>query len=1682
MAPGRRKDSNRVTAVGQLNLGDLVLAKVKGYPAWPAKISRPEDFDQSPDPRKYFVQFFGTTEVAFVVPADIQVFTDESKSKLVARCQGKTVKYFASAVEQICEAFEKLNKKQSAESVLEVDISSASTAAAAASFLITDFADDKPPVEHNGTYAILEMQCTNVNLKIQDVNVSSDQTSSDLDGAEYNLKNKKSSNNDHQSSPRRKVVVSKSIFYHSSGKEKLMTTCPDDGNKEMISKLEIKAPLQEASVASGLNDCSDFRTESTYQEKDTSNAFNVQDNASRVAMKKKVLVSKSSFYASSCKKKKSVSTNSDDSKNSEVATLPKLEVEKLLSEGSVANRHDNCGDSIAKKEHQEKDASNTLKEITSTNLDDSKNTDIATLPKLEVETLLLDVSAAGGLDNCGELIGDKDHQEKVVSHALNAEEVCAQDAMKKKVVSRSSFSVSPDKEKLVTINPDDIMNDDLIMSPKLQIEEVVPQGLAAGGLQICSDLKGESDHEEEDANNALKVEEIGQQTTKWDTEPEQNKDNVSRIDTGAALAKKLKGFNGKVNKLPGGRNRKVASCDSNREPSGNITKCSDSKIGKMLKNSKEHFLEKGKMHNVSCKETIDTSHEYANEDSMSSVKVKKNLKDRNKRHKLEASKDGRPAKIAKSVQEDCQIDVKDKYGKIENSKKSGIPLRSENQLTSATSNGSLLPTVKHTEDTGEVADSATKTTATKVKTESCFMKYCDRQFGTYIQYKRRSRRLVDAEELEVIRTPIRNVSSGNLVLADSGISEEKPHLVIGTNKDSPSNNCMTEKTGSTRDEKSPDGMTLPFGTTGTSEKKAEISESPQISQSPMKQEYKRSTFGNSRPLILSPDATTNLDYESKSTKQTSAKPHVRPLSSSRKKLPVTPSKLSNCRSHSLNLSHSHSVPEKITASNKSVRVKTLSKSNIHNTVLTDSMHDNRYISHKNPEKVDLGENRSGKNKTEKVSTLNETLFSDPSKSMRHLIAVAQAKRKEAQLQCQHSENSIPTILSTPNLIHGKSPSPAAMIPYTSINLSHQDMKGDYASILDSPSVHGNTPHEPSQTNKIDHEEYEHRISPEYRPEGSLSCGIEAAVARDAFEGMIETLSRTKDSIGRATRLAIDCAKFGIASEIVELLIQKLENEPNFHRRVDLLFLVDSITQCSHTQKGIAGSSYIPRVQASLPRLLTAAAPSGASACENRRQCVKVLRLWIQRKIMPDSFLRRYIDEIDVPSDDISSGVFLRHRSQADRSVDDPIREMEGMQVDEYGSNATFQLTGLFSCHIFQDEEDSPINLFRNSAVKMSVEATSSLKELDTCAVMPKLHPIEKVVNGELEMKDAILPKEDKGITRNNSDFSGSLEPTLTNPSDLPPLPPVPPPPVDPPPPPADPPPPLPPSPPPLPPPLPSSPSTPPPPPPPPLHPPGHTFMPSIPVPPLSSSYSFSMLNSQMQEKFRVSNANEMAHVHGNMTLRGQDASLSIEVVSQQQPNFMTNGMRSTQFINTFTSSRPFEYGQNELYVAPQNSYPIQHFQQSNAPFHQGPYHPLPPRAPSNFPLATAQMHSDHFSHAIRMNQPVQQLHNPYPMSSVPSSQRPYLADEPRRVHTGGFSPDNQHSAMVSAPRPSCSGAPILQDGFPRSDAEWPSSNSMGFPFPLQNSIQSAVAVQGQDFHHDLSGRQNISGLDCWRSS
>ena len=113
MAPGRKRGANKAMAIGEMRLGDLVLAKVKGFPAWPAKIGQPEDWNQAPDPKKHFVQFYGTGEIGFVTPPDIQPFTSETKKKLSARCQGKTVKYFSQAEEEISAAYEESQKQKS---------------------------------------------------------------------------------------------------------------------------------------------------------------------------------------------------------------------------------------------------------------------------------------------------------------------------------------------------------------------------------------------------------------------------------------------------------------------------------------------------------------------------------------------------------------------------------------------------------------------------------------------------------------------------------------------------------------------------------------------------------------------------------------------------------------------------------------------------------------------------------------------------------------------------------------------------------------------------------------------------------------------------------------------------------------------------------------------------------------------------------------------------------------------------------------------------------------------------------------------------------------------------------------------------------------------------------------------------------------------------------------------------------------------------------------------------------------------------------------------------------------------------------------------------------------------------------------------------------------------------------
>ncbi|KAI3812328.1 hypothetical protein L1987_17035 [Smallanthus sonchifolius] len=655
-----------------------------------------------------------------------------------------------------------------------------------------------------------------------------------------------------------------------------------------------------------------------------------------------------------------------------------------------------------------------------------------------------------------------------------------------------------------------------------------------------------------------------------------------------------------------------------------------------------------------------------------------------------------------------------------------------------------------------------------------------------------------------------------------------------------------------------------------------------------------------------------------------------------------------------------------------------------------------------------------------TTSLSDSRKADSNKSMRHLIAVAQAKRKQAQSH---------------NLVHESS------------NFSHTETIEKSPGSISAVQPITTGPGIMAQTDdQLDSAEFEERRSSSgHRPAGgSLSGGTEAAVARDAFEGMIETLSRTKESIGRATRHAIDCAKHGIANEVVELLTRKLENESSFHRRVDIFFLVDSITQCSHSQKGIAGASYIPTVQAALPRLLGAAAPPGANARENRRQCLKVLKLWLERKILPDTLLRSYIEDIG-SSNDGTSAVFPSKRpSRSERAVDDPIREMEGMLVDEYGSNATFQLPGLLSSNVFEEEDEDDILNFshKEGICKSKLELNTATGELETCSVTSneRRHCILEDVDGELEMEDVSGHRKDEKLLKGGGSYKAvqedegsnrTMDTTSNNSNEVsplregsPPLPPDSPPPT--PPLPTSPPPPLSPH---MVPPPPSTPSPLPPPPPPPPQ-----------ALPLSQTYvhvgppqvSFSQPSMPPMPSSVPLNSRLGAHV---------DSAVRAEMFSQQPSSFLPAVPTSSCEPSGFSSSRSVEYG-HETYTNPQGS-------QSNQPYQTGNV-PLPPRTFQTPMLNQTAASQFQYPNPAMMQHPYPPM---YGLTKPSDGPRRYGGDEQWRPPSNT---DSQRGAWLSNGRTSLSAAPFAQEGYFRPPMERPPTNNVSFQ-PVGQNIVSAGA-------------------------
>ncbi|GAB4829778.1 hypothetical protein Ancab_019433 [Ancistrocladus abbreviatus] len=281
-----------------------------------------------------------------------------------------------------------------------------------------------------------------------------------------------------------------------------------------------------------------------------------------------------------------------------------------------------------------------------------------------------------------------------------------------------------------------------------------------------------------------------------------------------------------------------------------------------------------------------------------------------------------------------------------------------------------------------------------------------------------------------------------------------------------------------------------------------------------------------------------------------------------------------------------------------------------------------------------------------------------------------------------------------------------------------------------------------------------------KPMGKWHNHAEIKAGILSLKKTLATLTRTKESIARATRIAIDYAKFGDAAEVVDILAHYLERESRLYKRVDLFFLVDSIAQCSRGLRGGIGDIYTSAIQDALPRLLAAAAPSGYAARENRRQCRKVLKLWLERRILSESVIRQCIRDLDSLSCSSSTGAYSRRMSRTERALDDPVREMEGM-LDEYGSNSSIDFPGFCMPSMLKvqdDGSDSDGESFE-AVTPEHESAVSEKSEATALTVTEKHRHILEAVDGELEMED-VAPSCEAEMGQANSDSGTSAAPSL----------------------------------------------------------------------------------------------------------------------------------------------------------------------------------------------------------------------------------------------------------------------------------------------------------------------------------
>lgn len=156
-------------------------------------------------------------------------------------------------------------------------------------------------------------------------------------------------------------------------------------------------------------------------------------------------------------------------------------------------------------------------------------------------------------------------------------------------------------------------------------------------------------------------------------------------------------------------------------------------------------------------------------------------------------------------------------------------------------------------------------------------------------------------------------------------------------------------------------------------------------------------------------------------------------------------------------------------------------------------------------------------------------------SMKILIAAAQAKR-ELSVSNSLSDNvfddkAVCDSVSSPSSVRkmgaldqASSPSPILIPPPLAGSRSQLTLNGTVDVSRGKKSIRVAEMEDPTTSS-----------SSQRQKSSGKWANIEANSVRKSFECMLGTLSRAKESIGRATRLAIDCAKHGIAAEVGMLI-------------------------------------------------------------------------------------------------------------------------------------------------------------------------------------------------------------------------------------------------------------------------------------------------------------------------------------------------------------------------------------------------------------------------------------------------------------------------------------------------------------------------------------------------------------------